>query len=288
MTSDDSAISGGRRPMAAGDQAADVQRPRVTVIRGGEARTDLLPLQEFLASYFTDIAGGEFEVTVRCLPRGAGGVRQAATRLLSESLGLAAAAEAEAESDLIIFNDWAMPVLQARSWLRVPVTCVSEASVVLGNVLARRPAIVTVGEGMRPDLERDLAVFGLRHRLVQPPVWWLEPESTQEDVLEAVTNPGSLIERFDEVARRAVDAGADAILVGCGSYGPIFARHNYRYVSGHLDVPVFDCGTLAMEFGRTLYRLHRIGLEPSNRGYRKPGGTDQAAARLVMTRLVES
>lgn len=227
-------------------------------------------LWSLLRGYFDDLAGDEFEVHVHGLPYSPGGVRQAGTRLFSEAVGLAVAMDLASESELIIFNDWAMPVLQARSTLPIPVTCVSEASVVLGGVIARRPAVVTVAEGMREGMIRDLGQFAGTGTMADPAVWWLDPASTQQDVLDAVTDPEALIERFDQVAARAVDSGADAILAGCGSYGAIFRSHGYVRVHRRPDVPVYDCGSLAMELGRSLYRLDALGLRPSRRGFAPP------------------
>jgi allantoin racemase len=200
---------------------------------------------------------------------------------MSAAMGLAVAADMEAEADLIIFNDWAMPVHEARSLLSVPVTGISEASVILGNVLARRPAIVTVAEGLNAGLERDIRSFGLWGRGAQPAVWWRDPPSTHDDVVEAVDNPRQLIARFDEIAHRAVAAGADAILTGCGYFGPIFSMHGYFHVSGMPDVPVYDCTLLGMEFGRVLYRLHEARVHNKPPGVPEDGSAGQGGCRFA-------
>ena len=60
---------------------------------------------------------------------------------------------------------------------------------VLGSVIARRPAIVTVAEGLRDGLVRDLGDIGLLGRMADPPVWGLDPPSTHEDVRTPSTIP---------------------------------------------------------------------------------------------------
>lgn len=262
-------------------------RPILAWIEGTEARAGLAGLWEFLDGYLKDLAGDDFEVIFAAFPRAAGGVRQAAPRLMSEALGLTTAVESvAADAELVLFNDWAMPVHAARSYLDVPVTGVNEASAVLGSVLAQRPAVVTVAEGLRWGFEADLRDFGVVDKMVQPPVWWLDPQSTHEDVMEAIDKPDSLVERFDAVAQRAVAAGADAILVGCGYLGPVLSHAGYRHVVGRPEVPVYDCTLLAYELGVTLHRLHRAGVGPSRRGFAVPEGANATAVSAALTQLV--
>lgn len=262
------------------------QKPKLVWVEGTEARPGLAGLWKFLDDYLKSQAEPDFDVSYVAFPRAAGGVRQLAPRLLSETLGLTAAqVAAEQGADLVIFNDWAMPIHAARSHLDVPVTGVAEASAILGNVLAQRPAVVTVAEGLRWGFERDLRDFGLVQRMVHPPVWWLDPQSTHEDIQEAVVDAAAFVERFDAVARKAVAAGADAILVGCGYLGPTLTAADYRNVTGHPDIPVYDCTRLAFELGVALYRLSSAGVSPSRVGFARPSQTGSTAVADVLNHL---
>jgi Asp/Glu/hydantoin racemase len=261
-------------------------KPRLLWIEASEARPGLARLWEFLDAYLKDLSGDDFDTEMVAFPTSGGGVRQPGARLLSEALALAAVTELETEADLIILNDWAQPFYQLRAMLSVPVTGICEASVVLGNVLARRPAIVTVAEGMKAGVERDLYEIGLLDRMAQPAVWWIDPPTTHEEVQDAIDRPESLVGKFDAVAHRAVDAGADAILVGCGYYGPVFAKHDYTHVSGRDDVPVYDCGRLGFEMARTLYSLFAAGVGPSRRGFPQLVDPNLSAARKLMARII--
>ena len=261
-------------------------KPRLVWVEGTEARPELNGLWAFLDSYLKEKAAGIFDVSFVAFPRPAGGVRQLAPRLLSEALGLAAAeVAAQHGADLVIYNDWAMPIYATRAHLDVPVTGVAEASAVVGNVLAQRPAIVTVAEGLRWGFERDMREFGLASKMLQPPVWWLDPQSTHEDVQDAVDDPAAFVERFDQVARRAVSAGADAILVGCGYLGPTLSHAGYTHVRGNPDVPVYDCTHLAYELGLMLYRLYQAGVGPSRIGFQRPPESGAAAVADVLKHL---
>lgn len=261
-------------------------KPRLVWVEGTEARPGLKGLWSFLDDYLKEQVADEFDISFVAFPRAAGGVRQLAPRLLSETLGLAAAqAAVEHEADLVIFNDWAMPIHATRAHLDIPVTGVAEASAVIGNVLAQRPAIVTVAEGLRWGFERDLRDFGVAAKMLQPPVWWLDPQSTHEDVQDAVKDPSAFVERFDLVAKRAVDAGADAILVGCGYLGPTLSHAGYTHVNGRPDVPVYDCTRLAYELGVLLFRLHQSSIGPSRLGFQQPTSTGAAAVADVLAHL---
>lgn len=258
-------------------------KPLLAWVEATEARPGLNGLWEYLDDYLHEQAGDEFDVVFASFPRPAGGVRQLGPRLLSEVMGLAAAdAAAQRGADLVIFNDWAMPIHAARAHLDVPVTGVAEASAVLGSVLAQRPAIVTVAEGLRWGFEKDIREFGLSSKFLYPPVWWLDPQSTHEDVQEAVEEPDAYVKRFDEVASQAVAAGADAILVGCGYVGPVLAHAGYTHVSRHPEVPVLDCTRLSFELGVLLYRLAKSGITPSRVGFAQPAPQSALAVEDVL------
>lgn len=261
-------------------------KPKLVWVEGTEARPGLSGLWKFLDDYLKEQAGDLFDVAFVVLPRPAGGVRQLAPRLLSETLGLAAAqAAVEHGADLVIFNDWAMPIYATRAHLDVPVTGVSEAAAVIGTVLAQRPAIVTVAEGLRWGFERDMREFGVVSKMLQPPVWWLDPQSTHEDVQDAVQDPSAFVKRFDQVAQQAVAAGADAILVGCGYLGPTLSHAGYTHVTGHPDVPVYDSTRMAFELGVMLYRLRQAGIGPSRMGFAQPPQAGGSAVADVLAHL---
>ena len=260
-------------------------KPRLVWIEATEARPGLNRMWDFLGEYLVGLSGDAFETSIVAFPLSAGGARHPAARVLSEGLVLAAAAEVEAPADIVLVNDWTPPVRQLRALLD-PVTALSEASVVLGSVIAQRPAIVTVAEELRDGLVRDLGDIGLLGRMADPPVWGLDPPSTHEDVQDAIDHPDGLIGRFDAVARRAVDAGADAILVGCGYYGPVFVKHGYTHVSGHPDVPVYDCVRLGFEMARVLYALREAGIDPSPRAFPRLAEPSATAARRMMARIL--
>jgi len=254
---------------------------RVTWLEATEGHDEMAGLWDFLRSYLDGVAGDRATVTLRHLPTATPGARHPAARLLSDAVALAQAQQAAADADVLVYGCWAAPVAEARALVDVPVTGLTEASVRLGATLATRPAVVTVSEGLRHGFERDFAALGAPDL----PLWWLEPASSHEDVLVAVEEPAALVDRFDRVARRAADAGADAILVGCGYLGPLFTVHGYRHVGGRPDVPVLDCCVLAFEFAALLADLGARGVRPSRRSSPPLGPGSAAAASGLLARL---
>lgn len=243
------------------------------------------PLWSFLRRWLARRAGPGVETRLVHFPGNAGGVRHPATRLLTDAMALAAIEAAAPQADLVVLGCWGAPALTARALSSVPVTGLTEGSVRLGAALARRPAIVTVAEGLRATLEQDIDAMGLRGVLLDPPVWWLDPPSTPGDVDAALHDPEPLVARFDAVATRAADAGADAILNGCGYVGPILADAGYRHVHGRPDVPVYDCNELALTFGLALARLAGAGWKPSPRSFGPPPEAAHEALRGALGRL---
>jgi Asp/Glu/hydantoin racemase len=261
--------------------------PRLSWIEGSAGDPDLAPLWGLIRDYLAGLVAGTFTLEFTHLPAESGGVRHPATRLLQDSIMLAAAHDAARESDLVILGCWASPVIEARALLDTPVTGLAEGSARVGTAFGSRLAVVTVAKGLRSGFERDLALFGVQQNMASAPVWWLDPQCRPDDLLEAVDRPGRLIDRFDEVAMRAVDAGADAILVGCGSVGALLAVHGYRHPRRRPDVPVLDCDASTYQLARTLYELHRAGMRPSRARYPELPADRRPALDRAMARLVE-
>lgn len=263
------------------------QLPRLAWIEGSAGDQGLAPLWGLIRDYLAGLVAGTFTLKFTHLPAEAGGVRHPATRLLQDSIMLAAADDAAREADVVILGCWASPVIEARALLETPVTGLAEGSARVGTAFGSRLAVITVAEGLRPGFERDLALFGVQDSMASPPVRWLDPQCRPDDLLEAVDRPGRLIDRFDEVAARAVDAGADAILVGCGSVGALLAVHGYRHPRRRPDIPVLDCDASTYQLARTLYELHQAGVRPSRADYLSVPADRRPAMDRAMACLLE-
>lgn len=259
--------------------------PTLTWIDATEGAPELADLWEFLAEQVAALSVGRFDTRLHHLTMDTGGVRHAATRLLNDAALLTAAHEAGNGSDAIVLGCWGSPIRAVRAAVPVPVTSLPEGSARAVSSLARRATVVTVAPSLVPIFTSELRELGTCGFDDARPVRAYAPESTHAQVMAAIANPTALIDRFNAVAVEAVDAGADAIVVGCGYLAPIFSAHGYTTVLGHPDVPVYDCNRLAFEHVTSLYELDRFGIGPAPHSYAPPSGARgrafSAAVRTV-------
>lgn len=245
-------------------------------------------LWSMLADHVDALAAGRVRTRLVHAGADAGGIRTGPNRLLSDAVVLAGALDEERSGDVdaIVIGCWGAPTAPVRAAVSVPVTGLAEASVRVSSTLSRRAAVVTVAESLTSVFADEIRELGGASAFLPRPVRAYAPESTHRDVLRAVTDPTDLIDRFDAVARRAVDDGADAVVVGCGYLGAIFAAHGYTCVGGASDVPVIDPNRLAVEHVLQLRRLADAGIGPTARGYVRPAGPRHDALRTAARRLI--
>lgn len=247
----------------------------VTWIEATHGASELASLWEFLEQEVRVLAGNRVRVIFRHLPFESGGIRSAPNRLLNDAAVLAAAIDAAEESDAVVIGCWGAPTSIVRSALNsdgcpVVVTSIPEASARAIGSLAKRAVVITVAQSLVPIFSEDLARMGASGFHRERPVRAYTPDSNHEDILNALNEPEALIARFDDEAQKAVEDGADAVVVGCGYLAPIFAKAGYTSVRGHPDVPVLDSARLAMEHARMLLELQAAGIRATMRGHIAP------------------
>ncbi|TPW74238.1 aspartate/glutamate racemase family protein [Schumannella soli] len=262
--------------------------PVITWIEATPGDPALAGTWTMLAEEVEKLARGRAVTRLRHVAIGAGGIRTAPNRLMSDAAILAAALESDDDSDAMVIGCWGAPTEVVRAAVASPLTSLPDGSVRAVASLARRAVLVTVSPTLVPLFADDLRRLGASGFLETAPVRACDPESTPGDVLEAVTDPEALIARFDAVAQGAVRDGADAIVVGCGYLAPIFTRHGYTHVAGHPDVPVLDCNRLAFEHALLLLELARAGIAPTPRGYVRPRGDRDVALRAAAASLTSA
>ncbi|MDF2441954.1 MAG: allantoin racemase [Subtercola sp.] len=237
----------------------------------------LAPLWRFLEEQVAELAAGRVKTRLQHTGFATGGIRTSANRLLTDTAILAASLAAESESDAIVIGCWGAPTEAVRSAVGIPVSSLPDASVRAIGSLARRAAVVTVAPALAPIFENDLRMLGATGFAAEQPVRSYLPESTHFDVLDAITDPADLIDRFDAAGEKAAAAGADAIVVGCGYLASIFTAHGYTALRHHPDIAVIDCNRLALEHALQLIELAQAGIHPSSRGYVRPTGVQRTA-----------
>jgi Asp/Glu/hydantoin racemase len=149
------------------------------------------------------------------------------------------------ESDGVIvaaFGDPGLTALRAR--LAVPVTGIAEAGMAEAALGGRRFAVVTTTPELVAAIARTSASYGHAGQFAGTHL-------TPGDPLDVMADPRRLVEALDAACRRAIQDGAEAIVIGGG---PLAVAA--RALAGRLDVdlvePVPAAVRLALRRAKTL------------------------------------
>ena len=143
----------------------------------------------------------------------------------------------------------------ARELLDVPVVDITEAGAHLACLLGRRYGVVTTLDRTRGQIEDSLHTAGVAQHCVAV-------VGTGLGVLE-LTDSDRAASAFLTAARRARDAGAEVLVLGCAGMTGL-----HRRISAELAVPVVDGVAAAVRLAESLVGL---GLRTSRAGsYARP------------------
>jgi Asp/Glu/hydantoin racemase len=120
-----------------------------------------------------------------------------------------------------------------RTLLDIPVVAFCQASLLVAATLAPTVGIVNFIEALSAQVRRNAAAYGLAGLL--GPV--IQLDGTFRDVTAGYSEPGPLIDTFRAGARKAIDAGARALIPGEGPLNVFLANHGITQVDG---IPVVD------------------------------------------------
>lgn len=135
------------------------------------------------------------------------------------------------DHDAILLGCFGDPGLRAaRAVARIPVLGGAEAATALVRLVAARYGIVTIMDGDIPEIQACLAQMEVAHACVGIRAVGLPFH-------ELVRDPAETLTRAAREAEPLLEAGAQALILGCMSFGPHpFARE----LSARLGVPVID------------------------------------------------
>jgi allantoin racemase len=118
----------------------------------------------------------------------------------------------------------------ARTVATIPIIGAAEAATALVQLVAQRYGIVTIVDSDVPEIEVYLSSLEVRSRCVGVNAVGLP-------FYELVTDPDDTLDRLTAAAGKLLDKGAEAILLGCMSFGfHPFAAH----LQARIGVPVID------------------------------------------------
>lgn len=140
----------------------------------------------------------------------------------------------------------------ARTVARIPVIGAAEAATALVQLVAQRYGIVTIVDTDVPEIEVYLSSLEVRTKCVGVSAIGLE-------FYELVRDPDDTLERLVRSSSGLLERGAEAILLGCMSFGfyPFAERLQER-----IGVPVIDPLRAGVAAARSVLEL---GLMPSTR-----------------------
>lgn len=149
----------------------------------------------------------------------------------------------------------------ARQLLDVPVVDITEAGVIVANLLGSRFGVVTTVESAISQIEHSLLTAGLLQRCVGVVAADLR-------VLDAATDRNVTVNAIAVRGRELLDRGADVLVLGCAGFAGLD-----RELETLLGVPVVDCVAAAVSISESLVGL---GKRTSKRGPYSPRHSDKA------------
>lgn len=167
---------------------------------------------------------------------------------------------------------------EGKSMLDIPVVGISETAYHMAMTLGRMFAVVTSSPALWEAYGEQVDRYGVRSRYVPGPYI---VHASEEEIAIALADPGPLLERFKEAARRAVADGASVIVPSPAFLATLAHRAGLTHVD---DALVLDTISVAVKQAEALADLRRIGIGPSRRigVYSQPAS---AMAQESMARL---
>ncbi len=150
---------------------------------------------------------------------------------------------------------------EVRTLVDIPVVGYGEASFHMASMVGHRFGMLIFIERMVPLYHEQLAQHGLASRCagIRGVGFGFQ------DVLAGFSNPGNLIDRFKDSARRMIADGADVIIPGEMPLNVLLATEGVSHVD---DVPVLDGLAVTLNLAECMVDLKRhTGLSASRHGW---------------------
>ena len=205
--------------------------------------------------------GSGTDLEVSCLPYGPASIESFYDETLAGPPIVAEVMRAEAQGAdgvfITCFGDPAVPA--ARELVDIPVVGGFEPAVAAALNLGERFSVVTVLQNVVPMISGLATRMGIHSRMASI-------EVIDTPVLE-LHDGDALIESLFQASHRALDAGADVLVLGCTGMLGVAAALQARLESECGRVPVVDPTGASLGL---LLTMHSMGLKPSRRTYMPP------------------
>jgi len=208
-----------------------------------------------------DFLGDDIDLEVSCLPYGPASIESFYDEVLAGPAIVSEVMRAEADGADVIFvdcfGDPAIPA--AKELVDVPVVGGFEPAVATALNLGERFSVISVVENVVPIISGLASRMGLAGRMTSV-------EVIDTPVLE-LHDTDVLLKNLLEASWRALEAGADVLVLGCTGMLGVAAALQARLESEGTRVPVVDPTGAALGM---LLTMHSMGLRPSRRTYMPP------------------
>lgn len=164
--------------------------------------------------------------------------------------------------DAFVVGTFIEPFLrELRSAVRIPVLSSLEATLLVGCSVAQTVSLVTINDALRWSLQTSIE----RHRLGSRagPVLTLDPPLDEAAAIALLADPTAGVTSLVAAARRAVAAGADAVIPAESILALLAAREGVREVDGAAVLDAIGTPIAMAEMMVTLWR--RTGLRTGRR-----------------------
>lgn len=216
-----------------------------------------------------DFLGDDIDLEVSCLPYGPASIESFYDEVLAGPAIVSEVMRAEANgADAVFvdcFGDPAVPA--AKELVDIPVVGGFEPAVSTALNLGERFSVVTVVENVVPIITGLATRMGIGSRMTSV-------EVIDTPVLE-LHDTEVLLKNLLEASWRALDAGADVLVLGCTGMLGVAAALQTRLEAEGTRVPVVDPTGAALGM---LLSMHSMGLRPSRRTYMPPPDKERTSA----------
>lgn len=238
-----------------------------------QSAVELDSLPQYAASLsrrYASVAASDTEVVLHGVPSGTYGssspaqaLAHPAERQRIATLVLEQVRQAERQGfDAVMIASFAEPALrEARASLGIPVTSMAESSYLAGCSVGCQVGVVTISQSGARMLQEGI----VRHRLESrvSPVLSLDPEADEFDLQRAFSQPDKVRSAFESCCRKAIAAGADALIPGEGVLNELAVHLGIREVDA---VAVLDAVAITAMHTEMLVRAYRgAGLRTGRR-----------------------
>ncbi len=165
---------------------------------------------------------------------------------------------------------------EVRSLVDIPVIGMGETCFHLATMFGQRFAVMLFIDRMIPLYQEQIRNYGLTERCAGVVASGLR----FQDVLAGFENPGPVIEKFHEAARRIIrDTGADVIVPGEVPLNLLLAMNGVNRVD---DVPVLDGLATTMKMAELMVDLFRAtGIRHSRHGWFNSVSSPERVAQVA-------